>query len=66
MEVLDPLKNEVIVAETGKLEEEIGISVDLDIGASLWLELIMDSLFVGSNERLLMSDMTFTLKSGKL
>ena len=34
----------------GKLEEGIGIGVDRDVYSSVWLEL-MDSLFVGSNER---------------
>ena len=37
---------------TGKLEEGIGIGVDRDVYSSVWLEL-MDSLFVGSNERVL-------------
>ena len=35
---------------TGKLEEGIGIGVDGDVYSSVWLEL-MDSLFVGSNEK---------------
>ena len=35
---------------TGKLEEGIGIGVDRDVYSSVWLQL-MDSLFVGSNER---------------
>ena len=35
---------------TGKLEKGIGIGVDRDVHSSVWLEL-MDSLFVGSNER---------------
>ena len=35
---------------TWKLEEGIGIGVDRDVYSSVWLQL-MDSLFVGSNER---------------
>ena len=50
---------------TGKLDEGIGIGVDRDVYSSVWLEL-MDSLFVGSNERFLMSDTTFTLKNRRL
>ena len=39
-----------IYDQTGKLEEGIGIGVDRNVYSSVWLEL-MDSLFVGSNER---------------
>ena len=39
-----------IYEPTRKLEEGIGIGVDRDVNSSVWLEL-MDSLFVGSNER---------------
>ena len=35
---------------TGKLEEGIGIGIDRDVYSIVWLEL-MDSIFVGSNER---------------
>ena len=34
----------------GKLEKSMGVGVDRDIYASVWLEL-MDSLFVGASER---------------
>ena len=37
---------------TGKLEEGIRIGVDRDAYSSVWLEL-MDSIFVGSNERVI-------------
>ena len=37
---------------TGKLEEGIRIDVDRDAYSSVWLEL-MDSIFVGSNERVI-------------
>ena len=39
-----------IYDHTEKLEDVIGVGVDRDIYASVWLE-IMDSLFVGASER---------------
>ena len=39
-----------IYNHTAKLEDDVGVGVDRDIYASVWLEL-MNSLFVGTTER---------------